>query len=93
MPMKIKGKDYWTVDERIALARQDQGFSMSSSELVECNGRFFCRVTIIVKEQAFIGTSEVKFGAHPQSADGMSPIECAETSALGRALGFAGYGR
>ena len=93
MPVQIKGKKYWTVDERIAMARKDEGFSMSSSELTECNGRYFCKVTIVVKEQIFIGTSEVKFGASPQSADGASPVECAETSALGRALGFAGYGR
>ena len=67
---------------------------MLSSELGECNGRFYCRVTIEVQGQVFIGTSEVRFTNFvPKSLDEFQPIECAEGRALGKALGFAGYGR
>ncbi len=94
MPLQIKGRPYYKVSERIAMARKDGGFSMLSSELVECSGRFFCKVQIIIKEETFIGTSEVRFTNFvPKSLDEFQPVECAESRALGRALSFAGYGR
>ena len=92
MPIQIKGKPYYKVDERMMLADNDAGFSMLSSEIFECKGRYFYKMIIEVKGKPFIGTAEVRFDAHPSSADGMAPVECAETSALGRALRFAGYG-
>lgn len=91
-PISVKGKPYIQVVGRVTLAHEDAGFSMLSSEVVEVADRYFVRVTIVVKDKQYIGTSEVKFGAKPGTADGDSPMECAETSALGRALGYAGYG-
>ncbi len=55
-------------------------------------GREYVRIYIDVKGKPYIGTAEIKFNANPKTPDGMSPFECGETSALGRALGFAGYG-
>ena len=91
-PISIKGKQYIQVAGRVTLAHEDEGFSMLSSEPISLGDRWFVRVTIAVKGQQFIGTSEIKFNARPGTADGDSPYECAETSALGRALGYAGYG-
>ncbi len=91
-PINIKGKPYIQVAGRVSLAHEDDGFSMLSSETFELASRYFCRVTIEVKGKRYIGTSEVKLTAKPGTADGDSPVECAETSALGRALGYAGYG-
>lgn len=94
MPIQIKGHPYWKVSERIAMAKKDGGFTMLSSEIVECNGRFFCRVTVDIQGSTFIGTSEVRFtNFAPKSMDEYQPIESAEGRALGRALSFAGYGR
>ena len=39
-----------------------------------------------------MGTAEIKFNAPKNTPDGIAPLECAETSALGRALAFAGLG-
>jgi len=91
-PISIKGKPYIQVAGRVTLAHEDEGFSMISSETFELANRYFCRVTIAVKDCQYIGTSEIKFTAKAGTADGDSPVECAETSALGRALGYAGYG-
>jgi hypothetical protein len=66
---------------------------MLSAETFSIGERWFYRVALLVGEgRQFIGTAEIKFNAPPNSADGKSPIECAETSAVGRALGFAGFG-
>jgi hypothetical protein len=91
-PIKIKGKDYIDVASRVVLANEDEGYSMLREEVIELAGRAFVRVTIEAKGKQYIGTSEIKFGAKPGTADGDSPFECGQTSALGRALGFAGYG-
>lgn len=93
----IKGRPYVTVAERVRLAHAatDGGYSMLASEIVTLAAapdRAWVRVTILVDGQQYIGTSEVKLTAKPGTADGDSPLECAETSALGRALGFAGIG-
>jgi len=88
----IKGKPYIQVAGRVSLAHEDEGFSMISSDAFELANRYFVRVTITVKDKQYIGTSEVKFTDKGGTADGDSPVECAETSALGRALGYAGYG-
>ncbi len=92
VPISVKGKPYITVAGRCTLAHEDESFSMLASEAFELAGRAFIRVTIDVKGKQYVGTSEVKFTAKAGTADGDSPMECAETSALGRALGFAGYG-
>lgn|SRR5260221_2025546 len=88
----IRGKAYTTVAGRVAEAHAAGGFSMLGSSPLQVGDRHFVRVEIAVGELHFIGTSEIKFSAKPGTADGDSPYECAETSALGRALGFAGFG-
>jgi hypothetical protein len=90
--VNIRGKEYVDVAERVRLCNADQGFSMLCQERYQIEGRHFFSVTILVKDKQYIGDAEIKFGAPKNSPDGTNPVECAQTSALGRALGFAGYG-
>lgn len=92
MPVKIRGNDYITVAERVTAAHEAGGFSMLESFPVLEGEHPYWRTIILVGERQFIGTAQIKFDAKRGTADGDSPLECAETSALGRALGFAGFG-
>jgi|GEM_PF-4621654 len=96
--VKISGKDYVAVTERIRVINEigddyQAGYEITGERWFEMLGRWFVTVSIrTVQGQVFHGTSEVKFNAPEKSADGMAPAECAETSAVGRALGLAGIG-
>ena len=95
MPVNIRGKNYVTVNERVEAAHeQGDGFEIVGEEIFTIGetGRWWLRVTLRVKERPYQGTAEIKFDAPKNSPDGSNPVECAETSAIGRALGFAGYG-
>jgi len=95
MGIKIREKEDVTVAERVSLAQAAGGFSMTAVEQFQMADRWFCKVTILCGtdgSQQYIGTAEIKINAAKDTPDGSTPIECAETSALGRALGFAGFG-
>jgi hypothetical protein len=92
MSIKLHGKEYVEVKDRVAEAHAEDGYSMLKETTFELGGRIYVQVTIDVKGKMYIGTAECKFNANPKTPDGQSPFECGETSALGRALGFAGYG-
>ena len=92
MAIKLHGKEYVEVKDRVAAAHAEESYSMLQEETFSMGGREYVRVYIDVKGKQYIGTAECKYNANPKTPDGMSPFECGETSALGRALGFAGYG-
>ncbi len=92
MTVKIHNVEYVTVAERVTACHADEGFSMLSEELFSIGERHFVRIAIEVKGKQYIGSAEVKFGAKAGSPDASNPYECAQTSALGRCLGFSGYG-
>lgn len=94
MSIKIRGKDYVTVAERVTAAHEAGGYAILASDVLEmgATGRLYVRVQIQFNGARYIGMAEVKLTAKAGTPDGDNPLECAETSALGRALGFAGLG-
>jgi len=92
MPVNIHGKQYITVVERVQEAHKDQeGMLSITTELVSTEkDRYIVKATVIIPKGVYTGYAEQTRG-EPGIA-GKSPIEVAETSAVGRALGFAGFG-
>lgn len=93
MPVNIKGKEYVTVAERMELLRQSgKQFEMVESKAIQLGERVAWQVSIMIDSRLFIGSAEAHLNAKPGSADATDPFACAETSAIGRALGLAGFG-
>lgn len=91
MPIQIHGNEYFTVAERVQEAHKDQTGSnpLSITTEVLYQNPVVIKATVVTKKGTFTGIS----AANPNKAiEKMSPYEVAETSAVGRALGFAGYG-
>jgi hypothetical protein len=93
MPVNIKGKEYVTVAERMELLRQSgKQFEMVESKAIALGDRVAWQVSLMIGDRLFIGSAEAHLNAKPGSADATDPFACAETSAIGRALGLAGFG-
>lgn len=105
MPIEIHGKKYWTVKERIVMLHDDwEGASVTTklisvSQVMDTATSEKCN-EYIVKAVVTPDTShpDVIFTGLAAERDNDGPInktsslENAETSAIGRALGFMGYG-
>src|SRR5437588_13108864 len=90
----IKGKPYVTVAERVRQVHLDEknGFQVLESTPLQVGDRWLWRAVIEVGGRRYIGTAEVHLDAPKSLPEGKSPFETGETSAIGRALGFPGYG-
>lgn len=89
----LHNKDYVEVSERVRIAHAvEDDFEMVEDQVIEISGRLLWRSVIRVKGKVYMGHAEVKLDAPKNSPDGTNPFECAETSAIGRALAFAGLG-
>ena len=91
MPVNIHGNSYVTVAERVQALHEDLKDRKLEilTEFLPSNGMIVCKATVKIEDNIFQGTS----AANPAKAiEKQSPYEVAETSAIGRALGFAGYG-
>lgn len=87
--IQIKGKEYVPVVERVKEAhKQDPDLSITT-EVVEFGNRISVRALVVFKGKIFNGHSQAEYG---QGMMGNVALEVAETSAVGRALGFAGIG-
>jgi hypothetical protein len=91
--VNIKGRAYVDVAERVRLVHETrESFEMVSSGPLQVGPMWVWQAIIMVDGKQFIGTAEIKFDAPKHTADGTNPVACAETSAVGRALGMAGLG-
>ena len=85
MPVSIHGKSYNTVAERIASAGNDL---IKVETEVLFTEPVVVKATVTTTKGTFTGIS----AANPvKTIEKESPFEVAETSAVGRALAFAGY--
>lgn len=85
MPIQIHGKEYKTVAERLDEIGKDL---LSVSTEVLYQSPVVIKATITTNKGVFTGIS----AANPnKTIEKQSPYEVAETSAVGRALSFAGY--
>jgi hypothetical protein len=88
--INIKGKEYVPVVERVKEAhRLDDQVSITTDVVNFENGRVSVKATVIYKGQNFTGHSQAEYG---KGMMGGVALEVAETSAVGRALGFANIG-
>lgn len=87
--VKIHGKDYITVAGRVQLAHKKGKPLSILTEVLPVPNQVVVRATVTTDKGTFTGIS----AANPTKLiEKQSPFEVAETSAVGRALGFAGFG-
>lgn len=86
--ISIHGKNYTPVNERVMGAHAGEETLTITTEVL-AHQPVIVKATVITKKGTFTGIS----AANPtKTIEKQSPYEVAETSAVGRALGFAGYG-
>lgn len=86
--INIHGREYMTVAKRVQIAHEEEAFEKLETEVL-AHTPVVVKATVTIKGKTYTGIS----AANPaKSIEKMSPYEVAETSAVGRALGFAGYG-
>jgi hypothetical protein len=88
--IKIKGKEYVPVVERVKEAHTlDEKVSITTEVVDYGLSRVSVKATVVFKGQTFTGHSQAEWG---KGMMGEVALEVAETSAIGRALGFANIG-
>ena len=88
--VNIHGKDYVTVAKRVELARDEHALESVETEVLNHNP-VVVKAKVTIRGKVFTGISSVSLDS-PRQIEKQNPYEIAETSAVGRAMGFAGYG-
>jgi hypothetical protein len=93
MPVEIHGKQYVTVAERVASFHESlDGEIRIDTEIVAEDEQYVTVKAIVWTTAQSCFTGHARSDKNDRSIEGQSPLEVAETSAIGRALGFAGFG-
>lgn len=88
--INIKGKEYVPVVERVKEAHKlDEKISIQTSVVSMENNRVTVKATVVFNGREFTGHSQAVYSTKMM---GDVALEIAETSAVGRALGFANIG-
>ena len=91
--VNIKGKEYVMVKDRVAAFREDHPLGGIATELVsDAEGKAVFRATITDEDGRLLATGHAYEWEGSTNINKTSYIENCETSAIGRALGFLGYG-
>ena len=89
----LENGPYLEVAERVRLVHKvAKAWSFERGNVLSIHGHWIYRAYIMVDGQQYIGDAEIQFGAPPTTPDGTNPITCGQTSAIGNALAFAGFG-
>ena len=89
--VQINGKDYVTVAERLALLHDQYDNVMIETEILRFDEEIvLVKAVLKIEEKQFIGHAQEIIGS--SKVNSTSALENAETSAVGRALAFAGFG-
>ena len=92
-PVDIKGKDYAQVNDRIKAFRELCPNGTITTDIIElANGVVTMKATVYDEEGKILGTGLAQEKDSSSYINKTSYIENCETSAVGRALGFAGIG-
>ena len=90
MPVKIHGKEYLTVADRLATFSADHPEYTISTEILSDDGdKVVVRATVSTSKRTSTGIAEEVRGS--TQINRTSALENCETSAVGRALAFMGY--
>ena len=91
MPIKIHGKEYYTVAERLNQLNEntDANYTLTTEMVYFRDNMVVFKTTIQIEENTFTGHAMEKEGT--SAINKGSYVEVCETSSIGRALASAGY--